>query len=400
MRNQKWINEGGIYYPVNAGVEITDNIGPGIWQVYQSPNPMDKRLGLTLVADKFTFDYKIYDLGGSDMFDKIKTVWNSKLYVESNRNLGIIYNGIKGTGKTVSAKLLCNDMKIPTIIVNHSYEGLILDFIQSLEFECIIFIDEAEKTFTGDDQQILLKMIDGVYNKSRKLYLLTTNTLSVNENLISRPGRIRYIQEFGNLSASAVDMYINDNLIDKSKKDQVIETVDLLEISTIDILKAIVEEVNILGFIDSKTNLNIPRANFVFDVLYIRGATEENIPKVLELIGECPKDTELRLWLDEYSDNEKYPDSDGEENSYRIGETIGASSSYTTKLTTRFDVFFQGQSTNLGEILKKPGDFSDPRFFTTKNEWDGETCLCVILRQRGNPSLYGGKLGTAAPLVL
>ena len=152
-------------------------------------------------------------------------------------------------------------MKIPTIIVNHSYEGLILDFIQALEFECIIFIDEAEKTFTGDDQQILLKMIDGVYNKSRKLYLLTTNTLSVNENLISRPGRIRYIQEFGNLFASAVDMYINDNLIDKSKKSQVIETVDLLEISTIDILKAIVEEVNILGSIDSKTNLNIPRAN-------------------------------------------------------------------------------------------------------------------------------------------
>ena len=392
MGNQKWIVEGGIFYPVNGGVIIKDSPGPGIWQVYQSPNPMDKRLGLTRVDDKFTFDYKIYDLGGTEMFDKVKKIWNSKLYVENGRNLGIIYNGIKGTGKTVSAKLLCNEMNIPTIIINHSYEGQILDFVQALEFECVIFIDEAEKTFTGDDQQILLKMIDGVYNKSRKLYLLTTNTLSVNENLISRPGRIRYIQEFGNLSAEAVDMYINDNLLDKSKKNQVIETVDLLEISTIDILKAIVEEVNILGSIDSKTNLNIPRANYVFDIFYMRGSDEEDIPKVLELIKECPEDKELRVWLDEYCDKDKYPEFEGDENSYRIGRQLQGQNGYTTKLTTKFDVFFAGQQTSLGDIIKRPGDLSDPRFFTTKNDWDSGNNLCMILRQRGNPSLYGGKL--------
>ena len=388
---QKWINEGGIFYPVNAGVVITEKPGPGIWQVYQSPNPMDKRLGLTRVGDKFTFDYKIYDLGGSEMFDKVKAVWESECFAKNNRNLGIIYNGIKGTGKTVSAKLLCNSLDIPTIIINHAYEGLILDFVQALEFECVIFIDEAEKTFTGDDQQILLKMIDGVYNKSRKLYLLTTNTLSINENLISRPGRIRYIQEFGNLSAEAVNMYIEDNLLDMSKKNQILETVDLLEISTIDILKAIVEEVNILGKIDQKTNLNIPRANYVFDILFMRGSGEEDIPIVLDVIKECPEDKELTRWLGEFCDKEKYPSFEDDENVYRLSTLIGGESAYITKLTTKFDVFFPGQDTNVGEISKKPGDLSDPRFFLTKNDWDGQCNLCMILRQRGNPSLYGNK---------
>ncbi|MBR2248629.1 MAG: AAA family ATPase, partial [Bacilli bacterium] len=84
-----------------------------------------------------------------------------------------------------------------------------------LEFECIIFLDEAEKVFRNDDpnaSQALLKMIDGVMNKSRKLYILTTNTLNINENLVGRPGRIKYIKTFSNISAKAINQYVDENL--------------------------------------------------------------------------------------------------------------------------------------------------------------------------------------------
>ena len=84
-------------------------------------------------------------------------------------------------------------------------------------------------------------MIDGVYNDMRKLYILTTNKLSIDENLLGRPGRIRYIKEFSNLSARAVNDVIDDNLKDVSLKEEVLKVVDSLEISTIDILKAIRE---------------------------------------------------------------------------------------------------------------------------------------------------------------
>ncbi len=61
-----------------------------------------------------------------------------------------------------------------------------LEFIQSLCFEAIILIDEAEKTF-DEEEDVLLKMIDGVYNSKRKLYILTTNELNIDENLLGRP---------------------------------------------------------------------------------------------------------------------------------------------------------------------------------------------------------------------
>ena len=395
MEKQRWIIEkGNILYPIHGEIQIRELPGGGVWQTYQSPNPMDKRIGLQKVADKFEFDYKIYNFGGMDMFPKIKKVWNSEQFVSKNRNLGIIYNGTKGTGKTVAAKLLCNDLKLPVILVNHTYEGLILEFIQSLEFECIIFIDEAEKTFTGDEQELLLKMIDGVYNKSRKLYILTTNRLSVNENLISRPGRIRYIQEFGNLPADAVNKYIDDNLIDQSKKDTILEQIDLLEISTIDILKAMVEEVNILGEINNDSNLNIPRANYAFDVLYMPGGGAAEVKDVLEFFKDKPEDVSEYDWIRSRC-GDKYPDYKDDPQYDRLESTVeNLDSCYITKITSRFDNFFRGQSTSYGDIMMTPEDVGNPKFMVLKPNWgDNETSLVMILRKRGNPSLYGKQLG-------
>lgn len=147
------------------------------------------RLGLRKMADAFTFNFKIYDLGVEDTMQKVETTWNSDVFVRGNKNLGIIFNGLKGTGKTIASKILSNRMNMPIVVVNAAYDVL-LSFIQSLCFECVVLIDEAEKTFheRGD---VLLKMIDGVYNESRKLYILTTNRLSIDENLLGRPGRIK-----------------------------------------------------------------------------------------------------------------------------------------------------------------------------------------------------------------
>ena len=98
MGKQRWVNESGIYYPIHGEIILKDSPGPGVWQTYQSPSPHDMRIGLSKVADKFEFDYKIYNFGGQDMFQKIKKVWNSDLFVNNSRNLGVIYNGTKGTG--------------------------------------------------------------------------------------------------------------------------------------------------------------------------------------------------------------------------------------------------------------------------------------------------------------
>ena len=260
---QKWINDGGILYPIPGYASLLSSPGNGIFRIYE--NPQTKRLGLEKIDDTFRFDFKIYDLDCEDIMSKIIKTWTSDLFRESNKNLGVIFNGLKGTGKTIAAKLLCNRIGLPVIVVSKLVDGM-LEFIQSLHFESIILIDEAEKTFR-EEQEVLLKMIDGVYNDMRKLYILTTNKLSIDENLLGRPGRIRYIKEFSNLSARAVNDVIDDNLKDISLKEEVLKVVDSLEISTIDILKAIIDECNIMGTVPSDSTLNIPKAKYRMQII-------------------------------------------------------------------------------------------------------------------------------------
>lgn len=210
---------------------------------------MDARIGLQKIGDAFEFNFKIYELGCEEMLQIIKRTWESDVFVEGKKNLGVIFNGLKGTGKTLSAKLLCNALDLPVLIVQSPYDGLV-NFLQTLCFECVVFIDEAEKTFKmGEDDDALLRLIDGVYNQTRKLYVLTTNQLTLNDNLLGRPGRIRYRFEFGNLQPKAVKDYLDDNLLIEyaDQRESILEQIDLLEISTIDILKALVDEVNIHG---------------------------------------------------------------------------------------------------------------------------------------------------------
>lgn len=272
MSNQiKWIPEHGIFFPISADFKVYPSPGPGIFNLVQDPNPMSQRLGLQKVAEKFEFPFKVYDLGIDEFIEKIKKTWNSEYVISRNQNLGIIFNGIKGTGKTISAKILCNEINIPIIIINQYTPGMI-EFVQMLEFECVIFLDEAEKVFRNDDpnaSQALLKMIDGVMNKSRKLYILTTNTLNINENLVGRPGRIKYIKTFSNISAKAINQYVDENLEVKEVRADVMELVNSLEVSTIDTLKSIVDEANIHGRIEDDNCLNIQvRTNYV-SVLYM-----------------------------------------------------------------------------------------------------------------------------------
>ena len=72
--------------------------------------------------------------------------------------------------------------------------------------------------------------MDGVYTSNyRRIFLLTTNETHINDNLISRPSRLRYIHEFGNLEQDITREYLNDTLNDKSRIEDIIDFVDTLQ---------------------------------------------------------------------------------------------------------------------------------------------------------------------------
>jgi hypothetical protein len=388
LTRQKWVNEGGVYFPISGDTVLLRTPGEGIFNVVKSPNPMDARLGLQRIGDTFEFNFKIYELGCEEMLRTIKKTWESDVFVKGEKNLGVIFNGLKGTGKTLSAKLLCNALDLPVVIVQYPYEGLV-NFLQSLCFECIVFIDEAEKTFKkGEDDDVLLRLIDGVYNQTRKLYILTTNQLTLNDNLLGRPGRIRYRFEFSNLLPKAINDYLDDNLQPQfaDQRRSILNQVDLLEISTIDILKALVDEVNIHGQLPENMCLNIPTAKHAFEILEFYSITELNRYKeVKTFINRQMKDsdaTTISEWLHKpQKTNKKKTNEDLLEEKF--------DSVYITSITTRSNALTRETSTSRGTIATAP---NSDGYFLMYGYYEDSTHLCLLLRKKNNPSLYRGQL--------
>lgn len=204
----------------------------------------------------FSFDYKLYGLETSLVKRAIKT------YGATKGNLGMLFNGVKGTGKTVTAKIICNELKMPIILVSHFIEGSHF-FLNSIPQDITIFIDEYEKVF-GEEAD-MLTIMDGALNSDfRRAFMLTTNKLYINENLLQRPGRIRYLKTFGDLQAEIVEEIIDDRLIHKKFKNDCVKFISNLELITVDIVNSIIDEVNIH---------NEETANFkdVFNVKKITG---------------------------------------------------------------------------------------------------------------------------------
>ena len=386
--SQQWINESGTFFPVSGDTRLLESPGNGVFVVVQISTPMMKRIGLKKIGEKFDFDFKLYELGSEPIIKLVKKTWNSDTFIEGNKNLGVIFNGIKGTGKTISAKLLCNAIGLPVVIVQNNGDGL-LPFLQSLNFECVVFIDEAEKTFKkGEDDDILLRLIDGVYNACRRLYILTTNQLTLNDNLLGRPGRIRYRFEFSNLLPEAIEEYLKDNLRPDmvDQKEKILQQIDLLEISTIDILKALVDEVNIHGQLPEKPCLNIPVAKFAYEILKFH--YWENVDAKTEVMNFIRSKmaeshySSMNEWINKWESN------DGEKDAVDLlSDKFGYVSIYT--MTSTSSSLWRDTTTSMGTITSEP---DADGFFLMRSRYDDSDSLCYLLKKKESPSLYRGML--------
>ena len=271
MERVSWIQNGSNYKRVEGNVSNVDTIPKGIYNVGLSMTGWY----LERTADEFVFNYKVYGLQSKFMQHVLTAFENTK------GNFGILLNGTKGTGKSVTAKVLANKFNLPVIVVKSFGENntQLIEFLSSFNFDCVFFFDEFEKNFSDKDSSIL-QIMDGVYTSEyRRIFLLTTNETNINDNLISRPSRLRYIHEFGNLEPEITREYLNDTLNDKSHIEDIIDFVDTLQISTIDILKSIVEEINIFGFdkfMEDKSFFNIKTAAYTYRTkrIYLRNDEE------------------------------------------------------------------------------------------------------------------------------
>lgn len=284
MGKQIWLQDGNVFSQGSATtVSHPEGLPKGIYEVKVSMTGFY----LSKIAESFTFDYKLYGLNQKFIDYVLKT------YKNTTGNLGVLLDGIKGTGKTVTAKELCNHLQLPVILVQSmgdSNDKLIKYLSTTINFDCIFFFDEYEKEFKNSSD--VLSFMDGTYNSIyRKIFLLTTNELNVDPNLLGRPSRIRYKKSFSNLSEEVTREILNDILKDKTAIEKVIELTHSMNIITIDLIKAIATEINIHGVealpdIKETFNIEFSRFTYLYREVQVRHCdlkfTPENIKSILK----------------------------------------------------------------------------------------------------------------------
>lgn len=372
--NTIWLKNERNLRQVDGSVQLIKDLPSKIYTV--QVDPRSGELYLEEYADSFHFGFKVYGME-SQLMDHIM-----KTFENTTGNLGVLFNGVKGTGKTITAKLIANRMNMPVILITNAYDGL-SDFISKICCPCILFFDEFEKVFKRDYNDTgILSIMDGVFNSPyRRIFLLTTNNLYVNENLIGRPSRIRYKKTFGNLQPEVVQEYLDDNLKNKKYTGEIIEFIDSLAISTIDILKAIVDELNIhdTPIATFKNFFNVETAKYSWN-LKVKPIYDSDDEGEGEYTVERFKKDLNRVGKKEKNDDDK---------EYVVREYhIGVNS---RKANTSVNVAFMQSGETFGSFGTITKPINEDGILVTEDD-QGYKYFIKVLNVENKPSLYRGEL--------
>ena len=174
-------------------------------------------------------------------------------YHDRTNSTGVLLSGEKGSGKTLLAKLLSwigrEKYGMSTITVSQSFKNhtAFKSVIQQITDPVIIVFDEFEKTYSKEEQEQILTLLDGMFS-SKKLFVMTCNDMyKVDEHILNRPGRLFYHIEHDGLAENFITDYCNDNLKDASHLPELLALTNLYYKFNFDMLQAVVQEVNRYG---------------------------------------------------------------------------------------------------------------------------------------------------------
>lgn len=233
----------------DGAISVVDKIPTGTYIVEEDPHTSELFLS---PMSGFTYSGKIY---GSVM-PTVERI--ARTYQDRNNNLGVLLSGIKGSGKSLTIKLLSQKMTetlgIPTIVVSRSFNSNALSrFLYSIDMPCVVFFDEFDKNFScssgrssndNEAQNGLLDLLDGVLASQKLFIFCANNKMAINEYMMHRPGRIFYHFKYESLSDDIISEYLDDTLKNPERKREIMVYCKFIPQLTFDVLKAIVEETN------------------------------------------------------------------------------------------------------------------------------------------------------------
>jgi len=241
-------------------------------------------------ADNF---FKNHEKHYGEVEEITKKVLNTFEVTEGN--LGVLFSGPKGLGKSLTVRNICKkalEKGFPVILVKEHFES-ITTFIETICQPSVVVIDEFEKIYHDqnrtekDDlegQNSLLNLFDSSLN-GKKMFLLTCNDVrNLSEYLLNRPGRIHYHFRMSRLSIGEITEYCMDNL-EKESHSLIPDICSLgarISDFSYDMLRSIIFELNTYkcGLEEARRVLNIAaraKSPFNYTVYFKSGKTETDI---------------------------------------------------------------------------------------------------------------------------
>lgn len=201
-------------------------------------NRLEMAPNLTLNGN-LNFPSKIYLTEKDDHF--IKCVLNY-FNTTNDNNVGVLLTGVKGTGKTVTAKLLAKHSDLPIIVVDNRFPAERLkEYFKRFKQNVCILMDEIEKNF---HTEFMLDLLDGVQATCKKLFIATcNNTRDISEYFIDRCSRIRYLRNYTIEQNFAYLSVILDDLQIKNKEKVIEFCKNEIKLLSLDNMLAFVKEI-------------------------------------------------------------------------------------------------------------------------------------------------------------
>lgn len=205
--------------PVNLS-NILDHVPAKVYNVTVDPQNGD----IILVKDRKKFDVKKKIFGKAKDYEK-RLINDFK---ETEKSLGAILSGPKGSGKSMMTERVANyfiQIGMPVLYIDQKLPVNLLKAAIKIASPCVVIFDEFEKNYShfgsdeghishGDQDGMLNFFSDSSYNKV--LFMITVNDIrNLSEYFIDRPGRFKYHFKFNNLSATAVTEISDDYKLNK-----------------------------------------------------------------------------------------------------------------------------------------------------------------------------------------
>lgn len=148
------IRSGSTYRLISEDdIEVLKNLPAKVYTLQYSE--MGDQYSLEPIGN-FEIPKKIYGTG----VRKARRILDT--FMARPMSTGVLMNGVKGSGKTLLAKLTSHfalEQGIPTIVINRAYSGDSFNrFIQSIQTPAIILFDEFEKVYDYTDQEKILTL--------------------------------------------------------------------------------------------------------------------------------------------------------------------------------------------------------------------------------------------------